>query len=53
MSSTAEQDPEEIFAAVVKTVRRLMEAYVLNPSQVLGLCFSAAMHSLILVDADR
>lgn len=50
--ATAEQDPEEIFAAVVKTVRRLMEDYVLNPSQVLGVCFSAAMHSLILVDAD-
>ncbi len=49
--ATAEQDPDEIFTAVVKTVRRLMEAYVLNPSQVLGLCFSAAMHSLILVDA--
>ena len=50
--ATAEQDPEEIFAAVVKTVRLLIESYVLTPSQVLGLCFSSAMHSLILVDAD-
>jgi gluconokinase len=49
--ATAEQDPEEIFAAVVKTVGRLMADYVLNPSQVLGLCFGSAMHSLILVDA--
>ncbi|MGB3311524.1 MAG: gluconokinase [Nodosilinea sp.] len=50
--ATAEQDPDEIFAAVIKTVQGLLEAYVLNPSQILGLCFSAAMHSLILVDAD-
>ncbi|WP_035987966.1 gluconokinase [Leptolyngbya sp. KIOST-1] len=49
--ATAEQDPEEILTAVVKTVQKLMEAYVLNPSQVLGLCFSSAMHSLILIDA--
>ncbi|MGB3200742.1 MAG: gluconokinase [Nodosilinea sp.] len=50
--ATAEQDPDEIFAAVLKTVQGLLEAYVLDPSQILGLCFSSAMHSLILVDAD-
>ncbi|MBW4484415.1 MAG: gluconokinase [Tildeniella torsiva UHER 1998/13D] len=49
--ATAEQDPEEIFAAVVKTVRGLVDAHALAPAQVLGLCFSSAMHSLILVDA--
>lgn len=50
--ATAEQDPDEILAAVIKTVQGLLEAYVLDPSQILGLCFSSAMHSLILVDAD-
>ncbi|TVP67484.1 MAG: gluconokinase [Leptolyngbya sp. LCM1.Bin17] len=49
--ATAEQDPKDMVAAVVKTVRRLMDDYTLKPSQVLGMCFSAAMHSLILVDA--
>jgi gluconokinase len=49
--ATAEQDPEEILAAVIKTVRRIIDTYALVPSQILALSFSAAMHSLILVDA--
>lgn len=49
----AEQDPDEIFAAVVKTVRRVMDDSGIAPSQILGLCFSAAMHSLILLDANH
>lgn len=49
--ATAEQDPAEILAAVIKTVRRLMDNYGLTPTQVLGVSFSAAMHSLILIDA--
>lgn len=48
--ATAEQDPEEIFAAVVKTVRQVIETHAIAPSSILGLSFSAAMHSLILVD---
>jgi len=52
--ATAEQDPQEIMAAVVKTVGQVMQAHSLAPGQVLALAFSAAMHSLILVDgADQ
>jgi gluconokinase len=49
--ATAEQDPEEIFAAVVKTVRRVVDLHQVQPAHLLGVAFSAAMHSLILVDA--
>ena len=52
--ATAEQDPQEIMAAVVKTVGQVMQVHGLAPGQVLALAFSAAMHSLILVDgADQ
>lgn len=48
----AEQDPEEIFSAVIKTVKNVIGKGGIDPSQILGLSFSAAMHSLILVDAE-
>jgi gluconokinase len=45
----AEQDPDEIVAAVLATLRSVAgEA----GSPVAGLCFSAAMHSLVGLDAD-
>jgi gluconokinase len=48
--ATAEQDPEQIFAAVVDTVRQVTAQ--VEPAQVMGLAFSSAMHSLIAVAAD-
>lgn len=48
-----EQDPDEILAAVVGSVRAVMDrskARQIDPSQIAGMCFSAAMHSLIAVD---
>ncbi len=50
--ATAEQDPDEIFAAVIKTVRQVVDIYAIAPTSILCLSFSAAMHSLILVDAQ-
>lgn len=46
----AEQDPEEIFEAVARTIRDTAEAAGLRPDQVMCVSFSAAMHSLIGVD---
>lgn len=48
-----EQDPDEILAAVVGSVRAVMDkaqSRQLGPTQIVGMCFSAAMHSLIAVD---
>ncbi|PSO73171.1 MAG: gluconokinase [Cyanobacteria bacterium SW_6_48_11] len=47
----AKQDPDEIFAAVIKTVGKVIEDSKVNPARVLCLSLSAAMHSLIAVDA--
>jgi gluconokinase len=44
----AEQDPEEILAAVVRGVAQVMQQ--IEPSSVAALGFSAAMHSLIAMD---
>lgn len=48
----AEQDPEEIFAAVLRTVRGVVNDAELKPEQVLCVSFSSAMHSLIAIDED-
>lgn len=48
----AEQDPEEIFSAVMATVRKVMTVSQIEPTQLIGLSFSAAMHSLIAVDVQ-
>ena len=48
----AEQDPEEIFQAVVKVTRRAADE-ARNAGQVIaGVCFSAVMHSIIPVDVS-
>lgn len=47
-----EQDPDEIFEAVVSSVNSLMVQSQISPSNVIGLCFSSGMHSLILMDQD-
>ena len=46
----SEQDPDELFAAVCSTIRSVMTQ--LQPHLPLFVSFSAAMHSLILVDAQ-
>ncbi len=47
----AEQDPEEIFRAVLGAIRESVRAAHLAPKEVLAVSFSAAMHSVIAVDA--
>lgn len=46
----AEQDPDEILRATTQTVADVVVAARINPSQLLGVSFSAAMHTLLLVD---
>jgi gluconokinase len=47
--AVAEQEPEEIWTAVTTSVRALIETSKIEPSQLLCLSFSAAMHSLIAI----
>ncbi|AZN42899.1 gluconokinase [Paenibacillus albus] len=46
----AEQNPEEIFAAVLSTIKQVMQG--IDAGQVLFVSFSSAMHSVIPVDGD-
>jgi gluconokinase len=48
--ATAEQEPEEIFQAVLRTVGQVTKG--IQPQEVLWISFSSAMHSLIAVAAD-
>ncbi|MBD1910911.1 MULTISPECIES: gluconokinase [unclassified Leptolyngbya] len=47
-----EQEPEAILAAVVGCVQAVAQANPIPPDLWVGMCFSAAMHSLIAVDAQ-
>ncbi|MFD0050742.1 gluconokinase [Actinomycetes bacterium NPDC127524] len=49
---TAEQDPEEIFQAVISTVKEAVKKSNVHPEDILCVSFSAAMHSLIAVNKD-
>lgn len=51
-SSIAEQDPDQIFQAVIQTVKQVVAQTAVRPEQLLFLSFSSAMHSIIAVDAD-
>ncbi|MFE4569438.1 gluconokinase [Paenibacillus chitinolyticus] len=51
-SSTAEQDPDEIFQAVLKSVRGVMDQARVLPGEVLFVSFSSAMHSVLPVDPE-
>lgn len=51
-ADVAEQDPEEIFSAVLTSIKQLMEQSGIDPTKVLLVSFSTAMHSVIPVDAD-
>ena len=46
----AEQDPEQIFDAVVQGIGAVVRKLGITPEQVLCVSFSSAMHSLIAVD---
>ncbi|MEB3102961.1 gluconokinase [Ferviditalea candida] len=47
---TAEQDPEEIFAAVLTGISELMKLSGISPEELLCIAFSSAMHSLMAMD---
>lgn len=51
-ASIAEQDPDQIFEAVLQSVRKCMEKSGARPEQVMFAAFSSAMHSIIAVDHD-
>jgi gluconokinase len=51
-SSIAEQDSDEIFRAVVQTLKQVMTQSGVKPEQVMFVSFSSAMHSVIVIDAD-
>lgn len=48
----AEQEPDDIFRAVLTTLRSVMDESRAAPESVLFVSFSSAMHSLIALDAD-
>jgi gluconokinase len=47
---TAEQNPEEIFQAVIQTINQNMKDSKIDPGDILCVSFSSAMHSVIAVD---
>lgn len=51
-ASVAEQDPEEIFAAVIAAVAQVMNASGIAPEQVGFVSFSSAMHSVVPLDGE-
>ncbi|EUJ30510.1 hypothetical protein PCORN_08417 [Listeria cornellensis FSL F6-0969] len=51
-SGMAEQEPRVILEAVVEAIRAVMETADLDAKALRAISFSAAMHSLIAVDAD-
>lgn len=48
--AVAEQDPEQILDAVIHTIAAVMQRSGIQPSELLFLSFSSAMHSVIAVD---
>ncbi|MDN4067708.1 gluconokinase [Paenibacillus vini] len=51
-ADVAEQDPEEIFAAMLAAVRHVMDQSGAAPEQIMLVSFSTAMHSVIPVDQE-
>ncbi len=49
----AEEDPEEIFQAVIAGLIEVMRKGNVKAGELKGISFSAAMHSLILMDKDN
>lgn len=49
----AEEDPEEIFSAIVDGLTTVLRKADLRSGELKGVSFSAAMHSLILLDENH
>ena len=49
---TAEQNPDEIFSAVLKTIKGVMDQSQINPREGSLVSFSSAMHSVIAVEEN-
>ncbi|WP_028596491.1 gluconokinase [Paenibacillus assamensis] len=50
-ATIAEQNPEQIFQAVIQSVKQVMSNSSVSPSDILFVSFSSAMHSVIAVNA--
>ena len=50
--SIAEQDPEDIFEAVVSSISEVMHESKINPKELSFISFSSAMHSVIAIDEN-
>ncbi|MEK5520698.1 MULTISPECIES: gluconokinase [Heyndrickxia] len=50
--SIAEQDPDEIFQAVIISIRELMKSSGIHKEELMFVSFSSAMHSVIAVDGQ-
>lgn len=48
----AEEDPEDIFDAVIEVLGQVMRKGKVQEGELKGVSFSSAMHSLILMDKD-
>jgi gluconokinase len=48
----AEQDLDDIYSAVLQTIKAVIQKAEIGPQDVAGIGFSSAMHSLLLMDAD-
>jgi gluconokinase len=48
----AEQDPEEIFQAVLVVIRKAVTQAALPPQKIAGMCFGSVFHSFIPVDKE-
>ena len=48
--STAEQNPEEIYQAVLKAIKNTMAESHISPEKLMFISFSSAMHSVIVID---
>jgi len=49
----AEQDPNDILQAATQTVAEVIAASGINSTQLLGISFSAAMHTLLLMNPEN
>ncbi|MBE3102655.1 MAG: gluconokinase, partial [Bacilli bacterium] len=50
--STAEQNPEEIYQAVLLVISNIMKNSQISPEKLLFISFSSAMHSVIAIDEN-
>jgi len=50
--STAEQNPEEIYQAVLQAISTIMGKSQIPPEKLMFISFSSAMHSVIVMDED-